>query len=134
MGPSSIYITCYGIGDEQMRSYGNRPAKCIICSREYNLDEHQYGVIGCTKSRKKICLLVKAQYANCGDGHIAKCLRFISLQKKSVKGNKERKVRNENEKEKAKVVSKDEDEVRADILNLYLDMKIDNGREESAQE
>ncbi len=133
-GPSSVCMTCCGIGHERMGSCGNRPAKCVICSGAHKVEEHQCGVIGCTKGRGKICPHVKAQCANCGGGHMANSSRCISRQKAGIKANKERRVRKESEKEKAKDVSEDGDKVGADTPNPDLDMRINNGKEKSAQE
>ncbi len=133
-GPSSVCMTCCGIGHERMGSCRNRPTKCVICSGAHKVEEHQCGVIGCTKGRGKTCPHVKAQCANCGGGHMANSSRCISRQKASVKASKERKVRKESEREKTKVVSEDGEEVGADTPNPDLDMRIDNGKEKSAQE
>ena len=53
-------MTCCGIGHEQMRNYGNRVVKYIICSGAHKVEEHQCGIIGCTKGRGKIYSHVKA--------------------------------------------------------------------------
>ncbi len=98
----------------------------------YKIKEHQYEMIGCIKGRGKICSHIKVQCANYRGGHMANSSRYISRQKEGIKVNKQRKMRKKSEKEKAKVVSKDGNEVKTNTPNPDLDMRIDNGKEKSA--
>lgn len=50
-------------------------------------------MIGCTKSRGKICSHILVWYANYGGSHTANFLQYISRQKAGIKANKERKLK-----------------------------------------
>lgn len=60
--------------------------------------------------------------------------RYISRQKADIKVSREEKLRKKSEKEKEKGISEDKDKVGVDIPNPDSDMRIDNGKENSAQE
>ena len=124
-GPSSVCMTCCGIGHERMGGCGNRPAKCVICAGSHKVEEHQCGVIGCTKSRGKICPHVPVLCANCGGSHTANSLRCISRQKAGIKANKERKLKKRSEKEKEKAVSEDGDDVGEREKSLEPETEMD---------
>ncbi len=70
-GPSSVYITCCGIGHEQMRKCGDRVPKCVIRAGPHKIKDHRCRVTGCNKGAGKVCVHVTVQCANCGDGHSA---------------------------------------------------------------
>ncbi len=133
-GLSSVCMTCCGIGHERMGDCGNRPAKCAIYTGAYKVEEHQCGVVGCTKGRGKICPRITVKCANCGGNHMANSLRCNSRHKAGVKANKEKKLRKQSEKEKEKVVSADGDEIGVDTRNPDSDMEMDNEKEKLAQE
>lgn len=90
-----------------MGDYGNLPAKCAICTGAHKVEGHQCGVVGCTKDRGKIYPHVTVKCANRGSNHMANSLGCSSRHKACVKANKEKKVREQSEKEKEKVVSAD---------------------------
>lgn len=115
-----------------MGKCGNQLAKCIICTGEYKVEEHQYGVIGCIKSRGKICPYVTVKYTNYGDNYMANFLRCSSRHKTGVKANKKKQLGKLCEKWNEEVVSKNEDEFGTDTLNSNSDMEIDNGKEKLA--
>ncbi len=117
-GPSSVCMACCGIGHERMGSCGNRPARCIICTGPHKVEEHQCGVIGCTKGRGKVCVHVTVKCANCGGGHMANSPRCASRHKAGVKANKERKLKKHSKKGKERAVSEDGKSVAERDRNL----------------
>ena len=52
-GPSSVCMTYYGIGHEQMRKCGDRVPKCVICAGPHKIKDHRCGVTGCNKGQAK---------------------------------------------------------------------------------
>ena len=70
-GPSSVCMTCSGIGHERMGKCGDQVPKCVICAGPHKIGDHQCGVTGCNKGRGKICAHVVVKCANCGGGHPA---------------------------------------------------------------
>lgn len=55
LGPSSVCITCWGIGHKRMGKCGSCPSKYVICADIHKLDKHQYGIDRCNKESRKIC-------------------------------------------------------------------------------
>ena len=129
-GPSSVCMTCCGIGHARMGECGNRPAKCAICTGAHKVEEHQCGVAGCIKGRGKICPHVTVKCANCDGNHMANSPRCISRHKAGVKANKEKKLRKQSEKKKEKMDSTNEDEIGIDTCNPDSEMGTDNEKEE----
>lgn len=101
-GPSSVCITCCGIGHERMGSCGNRPPQCIICTGPHKVDEHRCGVTGCNKGRGRICVHVTVKCANCGGNHTADSPRCTSRHKADIEARKEKKTRGKGGKEKVR--------------------------------
>lgn len=111
-------MTCCGIDHERMGSCGNRPARFIICTGPHKVEEHQCGVIGCTKGRGKVCVHVTVKCPNCGGGHMANSPRCVSYYKAGVKANKEKKLKKHSKKGKKRAVSKDGKSVAERDSNL----------------
>lgn len=120
--PSSVCMTCCGIGHEQMGVCGGRPAKCMICSELHKVEDHQCGVIGCTRSRRKICSHATVKCANCEGNHIANSSRCSSKHKLRVKAKKERQSEKQSEKEKEKDISEDVNKIGTDTPSPVLDI------------
>lgn len=100
-GPSSVCLTCCGIGHKRMGSCGNRPPKYIIWAVPHKVEEHCCVVAGYNKREGKICVHVTAKYANCGGNHVANFPRCVSRHKADIKAKKERKkTREKKRKEK----------------------------------
>lgn len=70
-GPSSVCMTCCGIGHEQMGSYGDQEPRCIIFADFHKTEDHQCGVTGCNMGLKKICIHLMVKCTNCGGGYPA---------------------------------------------------------------
>ena len=70
-GPSSVFMTCCGIGHERMGKCGDRTPKYVICAGPQKVEDHQCGVTGCHKGKGKVCVHVMVLCANCGEGHSA---------------------------------------------------------------
>ena len=87
-GPSSVCMTCCGIGHERMGSCGDRPPKCVICAGPHKVEDHCCGVAGCNKGKGKICIYVTAKCANCGGIHTANSPRCVSRHKADIKARK----------------------------------------------
>lgn len=102
-GPSSVCMTCCGIGHERMGNCGNRPVQCTICTGAHKIEDHQCGVVGCTKNKGKICPHVKVKCANCGGSHMASLLRCVSRQMAGIKANKEKSRENRIKKRRKKL-------------------------------
>lgn len=69
--PSSVCITCYGIGYEQIGSCTSRLQHCIICSDPHKIKAHYYGVPNCNKDKDKTYAHITVQCVNCGGGYSA---------------------------------------------------------------
>ena len=102
-GPSSVCMTCYGIGHERMGSCGNRAPQCIICSGPHKMEEHCYGVIGFRKGKGKICAHMTAKCANCGGNHTANSPRCTSRHKADLEARQRNKEIGKKGKEKIPV-------------------------------
>ena len=70
-GPSSVYMTCCGIGHKRMGKCGDRVPKCVICAGPHKIKDHRCGVSGCNKGAGKVYVHVTVQCANYGGGHSA---------------------------------------------------------------
>ena len=68
-GPSSVFMTCSGIGQDRLEGCNQRPEQCIICEGAYKSKNHKCGVTGCTVKKGKICIHVVPKCANCGGNH-----------------------------------------------------------------
>ena len=90
VGPSSVCMTCCGICHKRMGSCGNRPVQYTICSRVHKVEDHQCGVVKCTKSKGKVCPHIKMKCANFDGSHMASSIRYISRPKASIKANKKK--------------------------------------------
>ena len=101
-GPSSVCMTCCGIGHKRMESCGNRPPQCIICDGPHQVEEHSCGVAGCNKGKGKICVHVAVKCANCGGNHTANSPRCTSRHKADIEARKEKKRREKGGKEKTR--------------------------------
>ena len=88
LGPSSVCMTCCGIGHEQMGKCRDRNPRCVIYAGPHKLEDHLCGVIGCHKGKGKMCIHVKVQCANCGGGHSANSNRCTKRHKAEVDARK----------------------------------------------
>ncbi len=102
-GPSSVCMTCCGIGHEQMGSCGNRAPQCIICSGPHKMEEHCCGVTGCIKGKGKICAHVTAKCANYGGNHTANSPQCTSRHKADLEARQRKKEIGKKGKEKIPV-------------------------------
>lgn len=59
-GPSSVCMTCCGIGHKRMGRCNDRPSRCIICAGSHEMSEHRCGVLGCSKEIGKVCVHVRS--------------------------------------------------------------------------
>lgn len=55
-GPSSVCMTCCGIGHKRMGKYGDWKPRCVICAGPHKLEEHQCDVTGYHKGKGKMCI------------------------------------------------------------------------------
>ena len=69
--PSSVCMTCCGIGHERMGKCGDRQPRCVICAGPHKLEDHQCGVTSCHKGKEKVSIHVTVKCVNCGGGHSA---------------------------------------------------------------
>lgn len=67
-------------------------------------------VVGCKKSKRKICVHVIARYANCRGNHIDNSPHCTSRHKADIETRKEKKIKISSEKEKEKAGSEIEGE------------------------
>ena len=109
-GPSSVCMTCCGIGHERMGKCGSRPPKCVICAGPHKMDEHQCGVNGCNKGSRKICAHVVVKCANCDGSHPANSSQCASRQKAEIDARKQKSLKKTVEKGKARAEPIDEGE------------------------
>ena len=125
-GPGSVCMTCCGIGYQRMGSCGDRPEKCIICAGPHKVEDHQCGVTGCKKGKRKICVHVTPKCANCTGAHAANSPRCISRHKAEINVRKEKKTKEiQKEKEKASSTSNGVDEEREASPQLDTDMELE---------
>ncbi len=80
-GPSSVYMTCSGIGHDRLGGCRERPAQCVICAGAHKSENHKCGVTGCITKKGKICIHVVPKCANCGGNHQATAFRCPARQK-----------------------------------------------------
>ncbi len=99
-GPGLVCTTCYGIGQQRMGNCGDRPEKYVICVRSHKVENHQCGVMGRNKGKKKICVHVTPRCANCMGAHAANSSRCTSRHKVEIsarKGKKTKEIQKEKE-------------------------------------
>ena len=80
-GPSSICMTCSGIGHDRLRGCDERPMQCVICAGAHKSKNHKCGVTGCAAKKEKICIHVVPKCANCESNHQATAFRCPARQK-----------------------------------------------------
>ena len=68
-GPSSVCMSCAGIGHDRLRGCGDRAIQCVICAGDHKVESHRCGVTGCMVKMGKIRTHVTAKCANCGGNH-----------------------------------------------------------------
>ena len=121
-GPSSVCMTCCGIGHERMGKCGDRVPKCVICAGPHKIEDQRCRVTGCNKGAGKVCVHVTVQCANCGGGHSANSNRCTLRQK----AEKEARRKKTPDKGKAKVVETNEERDKAyDEASLSPDMDLE---------
>lgn len=70
-GPSSVCLSCAGVGHDRLGECGARAVQCVICAGAHKAEDHRCGVMGCTVKMGKICTHVTPKCANCGAKHQA---------------------------------------------------------------
>ena len=128
-GPSSVCLTCCGIGHERMGKCGDQPPKCIICAGPHKVEDHRCGVNGCSKGIGKMCAHVLALCANCGGNHPANSTHCTLRHKAEVNARKEKTAKKTLEKDKATVDNREvevEDQVTNPNLDPGMDVRTDN--------
>lgn len=87
-GPSSICISCAGIGHDRLGGCGDRGPRCVICAGAHKVGSHKCGVTGCMTKIGKICTHVIPKCANCGGNNQAtafKCPAKLKAQTEAWK-------------------------------------------------
>ena len=82
-GPSSVCMSCAGVGHDRWGKCGDRAIQCVIYAGAHKAENHRCGVIGCTRKMGKICTHVTPKCANCGGNHQAiafKCSAQLKAQ------------------------------------------------------
>ena len=125
-GPSSVCMTCCGIGHERMGKCGDRQPRCVICAGPHKLEDHQCGVTGCHKGKGKVCIHVTVKCVNCGGGHSANSNRCTKRHKAEVDARKKKILRREEAKiaESYDIKNKAFEEVSLSPKNINLDPNI----------
>ena len=80
-GPSSVCMTCSGIGHDRLGGCNQRLEQCVICAGAHKSENHECGVTGCVVKRGKICVYVVPKCANCGGNHQATAFKCPARQK-----------------------------------------------------
>lgn len=83
-GLSSVCMTCYSIGHNQIKNCEDQLLKCIIYAGPYKVEDHCYKVAGCNKRKNIIHVYITAKYVNCGKTHIANFLHCVSQHKVDI--------------------------------------------------
>lgn len=123
-GPSSVCMTCCGIGHERMGNCGDRPSQCTICAGAHKVENHRCGVVGCTKGVGKVCVHVMLKCANCGENHAANSPRCSSRHKADIKARKENITR----EKKGKEIAEREEEEREQSAQPDTEMELEGER------
>lgn len=76
-----------------MKSCGKRLQRCIICAGLHKRNKHHYEIIGCKKRKRKICVYITSNWANCIVAHIADFPYCISRNKVEINATKEKKTK-----------------------------------------
>ena len=97
-GPSSVCMTCCGIGHERMGKCGDRKPRCVMCAGPHKLEDHQCGVTGCHKGKGKMCIHITAKCANCEGDHCANSNRCTQRHKAELDARKYKILRKKEEK------------------------------------
>lgn len=80
-GPSSVCMTCSGIGHDRLGGCNQRTEQCVVCAGAHKSENHKCGFTGCTVKKGKICIHVVPKCANCGGNHQATAFRCPAGQK-----------------------------------------------------
>ncbi len=87
-GPSSIYMSCAGIGHDCLGECQDKAIQCVICTSAHKTENHRCGVTGCILKMGKLCTQVIPKYANCGGSYKAtafKCPARLKAQAEAWK-------------------------------------------------
>ena len=76
-----------------MGSCGSRPQKCIICASPNKIEDHPCGLAECQKRKRKICVHVTPNYANCIEANAAISPHCISRHKAEITARKKKKAK-----------------------------------------
>ena len=79
--PSSICMTCSGIGHDQYKRCNQRPQQFVICTESHKSENYKCGVTGCKVKRGKICVYFISKCVNCKGNHQAITFRYPARQK-----------------------------------------------------
>lgn len=63
--PRFVCLRCWKFGHECQNNCGDSLKKCTMCARAHSTREHQCKVKECDKEKKKLCVYVVAECANC---------------------------------------------------------------------
>ena len=84
-GPSSVCMSCAGVGHDRLGEWGDRSVQCVICAGLHKAENHRCGVTGCKVKMGKICAHVTPKCANCGGSHQATALKCAARLKAQAK-------------------------------------------------
>lgn len=120
-------MICCGISRHQMGSCGNRHEKCLICVGHHKVENHQCGIEGCNKGKRKICAHISLKCANSGRAHVANSPRYTLRHQTDIKARKEKKTKEKwKEKMQTENISNELEEERRKLspqLNTEMEME-----------
>ncbi len=114
-GPSSVCMTCLGIGHDRLGSCNKRPAQYVICAGAHKSKNHRCGVTRCVAKAGKICIHVVPKCANCRGNHQATAFRYPARQKAQAVAWKNRSKKSEDREERETSVECHDGETLAEI-------------------
>lgn len=75
-----------------MGNCGDRSPKCIIYSGPSKMEDHYYGVTGCTKRKEKICVHIITKCAYYGSHYCTNSSHHVSKDRADVKAPQQKKT------------------------------------------
>ena len=122
--PSSVCLSCAGIGHDCLGECKNRAVQYVICAGAHKVQDHRCGVIGCTMKMGKICTHVTPKCANCGAKHQATTFRCPARLKAQAEAWKEKSRKSQAKNKEATTFVASEEEPEAGSSEMEVDTSL----------
>ena len=120
-GPSSVCMSCAGVGHDRWGECRDRAIQCVICAGAHKAENHRCGVTGCTIKMGKICTHVTPKCANCGGNHQATAFKCPARLKAQAEAWKEKAKKSQAKDKQPATYAASEEEPEVESSEMELD-------------